>query len=227
MNAPQNHAHPAQPELGGDTALLQECLGSPDGLGTLGLALWARESRPVTDLPSLQSFVERYRDEVLVPIELPAIRTAFLHTARYEVRELLAVDRQLGTETSLEPFAFASQAVGRGFLRRLRPLRDVRLLRRYEQAVQRGDAHGWHTLVYGAVLAVYYLPLRQGLLGYAHQTIHGFLKTGANRLRLRQREWHSLEGIVHASLPEAVHRLCTAPLRCLPSPSAHEAPQRR
>jgi len=227
MNAPRNQLQLPASELEGDPALLQDCLGAPDGLGTIGLALWSRELQPVKDEPSLRSFVERYRDQVLVPVELPAIRTAFLHACRYEVRELLQVDRELTTQPVLQPFAFASQAVGRGFLRRLRPLRDVRLLRRYEQAVQRGDAHGWHTLVYGVVLAVYSLPLRQGLLGYARQTLSGFLETGGARLHLRERDLRRLEQEAHADLAAQVQRLCSATLRCLPHSPAHEAPQRR
>jgi urease accessory protein UreF len=227
MTAPHNQRQLPTSELEGDPALLQECLGAPDGLGTLGLALWSRELQPVTDGESLRRFIAEYRDRVLVPIELPAIRTAFLHACRYEVRELLAADRALSVQRALQPFAFASQAVGRGFLRRLRPLRDVRLLRRYEKAVQQGEAHGWHTLVYGVVLAIYSLPLRQGLLGYARQTLRGFLETGAARLRLREADLRHLEQLTDADLPDHIQGLCAATLRCLPDPSAHDAPQRR
>ncbi len=36
-----------------------------------------------------------------------------------------------------------------------------------------GQAHGWHTLVYGIMLAVYSWPLRQGLMHYARETMGG------------------------------------------------------
>ena len=61
-------------------------------------------------------------------------------------------------------------------------MRDQRVVQRYLQAVEGGQANGWHTLVYGLTLAVYSLPLRQGLLGYAHQTTRGFIYSAARML---------------------------------------------
>ena len=58
------------------------------------------------------------------------------------------------------------------------PLRDERVVQRYLAAVESGEAHGWHTLVYGLTLVVYSLPLRQGLLGYAHQNHARFHSRG-------------------------------------------------
>jgi urease accessory protein UreF len=57
-------------------------------------------------------------------------------------------------------------------------------VQRYLAAVESGQAHGWHTLVYGMTLVLYSLPLRQGLLGYAHQTTRGFIHAAA-----RARGW--------------------------------------
>ena len=226
MTTPWHQSLPVEPELEGDPALLQECLGSPGGLGTLGPAVWSAKPQPVTDAGSLQRLVERYRESVLLPLELPAIRGAFLHASRYEVRELIQLDRELSRQSKLLEFAFASQAVGRAFLRRLRPLRDVRLLRRYEQAVHEGKADGWHTLVYGTVLSVYSLPLRQGLLGYARQTLNGFLEAGAGHLQLTVRELRQLQDSVLTPLPQRLQDLGTASLRCLP-PRPHGASEPR
>jgi hypothetical protein len=53
-------------------------------------------------------------------------------------------------------------------------LRDERLVQRYLSAVEFGQANGWHTVVYGITLAMYSLPLRQGLLHYAQQTLGAF-----------------------------------------------------
>ncbi len=58
--------------------------------------------------------------------------------------------------------------------------------KRYLAAVESGEAHGWHTLVYGLTLAVYSLPLRQGLLGYAQQTTRGFIQAAARSLELSE-----------------------------------------
>jgi urease accessory protein UreF len=216
MNLPfdQPFAMPAEPA--GAPALLQDCLGSPDGLGTLGLAVWSGQTPPVTDTAGLERLVAGYCGSLLLPVELPAIRRAFFHAAQFQVRELLEFDQELARDPALANFAFASKAVGRGYLRRLRPLRDVRLLRRYEQAVQAGTAAGWHTLVYGVVLSVYSLPLRQGLLSYARQTVIGFLQAGSSRLQLRMSDQQELQDRLLAPLPDAVQAMCTAGIRILP-----------
>jgi urease accessory protein UreF len=216
MNLPFDQPFAMPTEPAGDPALLRECLGSPDGLGTLGLAVWSAGTHPVTNAADLERFVARYSGSMLLPLELPAIQRAHRHAAGYQVRELLEFDRDLAQEPALADFAFASQAVGRGYLRRLRPLRDVRLLRRYERAVQDGTAAGWHTLVYGAVLSVYSLPLRQGLLSYALQTVNGFIEAGSSRLQLRVSDQRRLQERLLAPLPDAVQAVCTAGIRVLP-----------
>jgi len=83
---------------------------------------------------------------------------------------LILLDLLLAGEPQLQDFAAPSRRVGQSQLQKLRPLRDQRMVQRYLQAVDGGQANAWHTLVYGLTLAVYSLPLRQGLLGYAHQT---------------------------------------------------------
>jgi len=203
----------------GDPALLAECLGSPDGLGSLGPAVWSARQQPVEDLASLRAALEQYCSGTLVAVELPVIRRAFHHASRYELREMLELDRSLAAETALSDFAFASQAVGRAFLHRLRPLRDLRLVRRYELAVQTGQAHGWHTIVYGLVLSIYSIPLRQGLVSYARQTLHGFVEAGGSRLRLPVSDLRALADELLTPIPPVVHRLLEPGIRCLPDRS--------
>jgi urease accessory protein UreF len=81
------------------------------------------------------------------------------------------------------------------------------MVQRYLRAVEAGTARGWHTLVYGLTLAVYSLPLRQGLLGYAHQTTRGFIYSAARPLRLSERECRRLFDDLCADLPAAVEAL--------------------
>jgi len=120
----------------------------------------------------------------MVPVEMPAIRLAFDHAGRHEVREILELDLRLRSEARLERFADASRAVGRAQLWRLLPMRDQRLIRRYWQALEAGRAHGWHMLVYGVVLSVFSFPLRQGLLSYGRQTLTAFVHSAAQSLHL-------------------------------------------
>lgn len=160
----------------------------------------------VVDGASLRTFLETYRLHVMTPIELPAVRDAYLHTGRYEVRELIALDAALGQAAPLARFAEASRAAGRSQLRRFLPMRDQRLVRRYWHAIELGEAYGCHAVVFGVAMSLFSLPLRQGLLHYAHQTLRGFLLTGARRLALAEVDITRLLVEVAASLPADVNR---------------------
>ena len=203
----------------GDWHPLAEQLGSAEGLVTLGSVSASLHLAPVHSLPSLRQFLRDYQSQVLLPFELPAIQGAYEHASRHEVRELVALDNRLAGEPILQAFTSASRRVGQSQLRKLRPLRDQRVVQRYLQAVESGEAEGWHTLVYGLTMAVYSLPLRQGLLGYAQQTTRGFIYSAARMLQLSEHECRSLFDTLCAGLPEAVEELLaqTATLRAGPS----------
>jgi urease accessory protein UreF len=191
----------------GDWHPLVEQLGSTDGLVALSEVSACLQISPVQDLPSLRRFLRDYQKQVLLPIELPAIQRAFDYTCRREIRELVGFDRQMSEEPALKPFAEASRRVGQCELRKLRPLRDERIVRRYLEAVEQGEANAWHTLVYGLTLALYSMPLRQGLLGYGFQTTRGFIHSAARSLKLSERNCRGLLAELCASLPQPVEAL--------------------
>jgi urease accessory protein UreF len=195
----------------GDWHPLAEQLGSTDGLVTLGSVSASLRLVPLHDLPSLRHFLRNYQSQLLLPLELPAIQCAHGHAARHEVRELVAFDQSLAEQPILSDFAAASRRVGQSQLSKLRPLRDQRVVQRYLHAVESGEAHGWHTLVYGLTLAVYSLPLRQGLLGYAHQTTRGFIYSAARMLRLSEHQCRDLFDSLSADLPQAVEAMLPQP----------------
>jgi urease accessory protein UreF len=192
-------------ELFGDLTPLLEQIGSPDGLATLAGA-WdplAAGSAKIGTATALRSFLDEYQTRVLQPVELPAIRRAFAHAERNELRELIAFD-QSATEAVLKNFASASRMVGLAQLQRLRPLRDQRLVQRYLTAVEGGAANGWHTVVYGLLLAVYSLPLRPGLIGYAQRTTRGFVQSAARSFEVSEEESESLVAEYSNSILAAV-----------------------
>ena len=191
----------------GDWHPLAEQLGSANGLVTLGSVSSLLKLPPVRNRGSLERFLRGYQADILLPFELPAIQAAQGCTAGNELRELVALDRELACQALLKPFASASRRIGQAQLQKLRPLRDSRMVQRYLNAVESGQAHGWHTLVYGLTLEVYSLPSRQGLLGYAHQTTRGFIYSAARPLRLSERECRSIFDALAAPLPEAVESL--------------------
>jgi urease accessory protein UreF len=191
----------------GDWHPLAEQLGSTHGLASLSVVSACLRLAPVRDVASLRRFLGDYQKHILLPVELPAIQRAFDHTCRHEVRELIAFDRQLAEEPVVRPFAEASRRVGQCELQKLRPLRDERIVKRYLAAVAGGEAHAWHTLVYGLTLALYSMPLRQGLLGYGFQTSRGFIYAAAKPLRLSEHDCRALLGELCQPLPAAVESL--------------------
>jgi urease accessory protein UreF len=202
-----------QPALGepaewlGDYHPLVEQLGSTNGLVALSEISTSMQIPPVQNLSTLRTFLQNYQKQILLPHELPAVQRAFDHASRSELRELCEFDRQLADEPGLKPFADASRRVGQTELLKLRPLRDERIVRRYLAAVEAHEANAWHTLVYGLTLALYSMPLRQGLLGYGFQTTRGFIHAAAKPLRLSEKECRATLEELCANLPGAVENL--------------------
>lgn len=186
---------------------LAEQLGSADSLLALGCVSRWLALPPVSSAGSLKDFLLEYHNKILVPFDLPAIRAAFEHSCRNELRELVAFDIELSQERLLQTLSKASRRVGKAQLQKLRPLRDQRFVQRYLQAVEGDQANGWHTLVYGMTLWLYSLPLRQGLLAYAHQTTRGFIYSAAGFLRLSEHDCRALFNDTCTALPEAVESL--------------------
>jgi urease accessory protein UreF len=189
-------------ELVGDAHPLLEQLGSAEDLAMTGSVTAAIQFRRVSDLPSLRHFLDEYREQVLVPVELPVIISAFGLAARGELRELLALDERLARDSVIRPFALSSCRVGQRQLSKLRPMRDQRLVQRYLAAIEAGTARGWHTLVYGVSLAMFSLPLRQGLQNYIEQTTRGFIGSAAKSLQLTESDCDALH------MEQATHIPC-------------------
>lgn len=196
-----NQPQPETTELLGDWHPLVQQLGSSEGMVTLSTASHSLQLRNVTDVASLLRFLETYQSHILIPYELPAIQRAFRHASRNETRELIAYDNEISREPTLQPFTAASQRVGQAQLKRFRPLRDVRLVQRYLRAVDSGLAHGWHTLVYGVTLAIYSLPILQGLGSYERQTLLGFIHAVSHSLRLSENDCRALLDDLAPALP--------------------------
>jgi urease accessory protein UreF len=188
----------------GDAHPLVEQLGTADGLASVHGLADSLAARPITTLPALRSFLHTYHERILLPQELPAIQTAFERVSRNEIRELIAFDQHLSHEPALRDFTSASRRVGLAQLQKLRPLRDERGAQRYLAAAEAGQAHGWHTLVYGMTLVLYSLPLRQGLLGYAQQTTRGFIHAAACSLSFSEADCRELFVELCAPLPGVV-----------------------
>ncbi len=201
MNTDMNNVLSSPAELLGDAHPLLEQLGSPEELAAVSALPAPLAFARITDVPALRRFLDTYRAQILVPLELPAIIAAHGHASRGEVRELIALDTQLAHEPMLRPFALASGRVGQRQLSKLRPMRDQRVVQRYLAALADGQARGWHTLVYGLSLAMFSLPLRQGLQHYAEQTMRGFLTGAARPLHLSEIESDALLAECFSTIP--------------------------
>jgi urease accessory protein UreF len=194
--------------LGDFSALLQQV-----GIGGILPACdspLAPHSTHLTGLPALQEFLDTYLTQILLPLELPAIAEACGRVRRGELRELIALDRQLAEEKRLAPFALASRKIGAIQLQRMKPLRDERTVQRYLCAVESGRAGGWHTLVYGLTLAVYSIPLRQGLLHYGRETLSALAHAAAGAGKFFDPVCQEMLETLLSRLPEAVERTIPA-----------------
>jgi urease accessory protein len=203
--APEANAARSQAEnlLGDWRALLQQ-VGSPEFSANSGVPFWATA---LETIPDLNHFLEDYLNRVLLPCELPAIVDAYGYARRGEWRELLAQDSRLTEGMQPTPFAEPSQRMGRLQLARLRPLRDERTVQRYLGAVESGQAHGWHTMVYGVTLAVYSLPLRQGLLHYSQQTLSAFAEAAGRFRNFGELELAEMLSSLLARVPAAIEAI--------------------
>ena len=170
----------------GDLAGLTEQIGidgaklaSGDGLD--GEAL---EHGSVVDLKSLRTFLNEYCSRLMVPVELPTIIEASLMVERGEFRELMELDQSLSTKPEMRRFSESSRWIGQCHARTMRGMKDHRTVWRYCDAIRAKKAFGWHTVVYGVVLAAFSIPIRQGIVNYCEQIIHGFTDSAALRLDL-------------------------------------------
>jgi urease accessory protein UreF len=196
--------------LGEFSALLRQ-IGSPGLDACAQGTIWAA----ATDSPSaFNQFLEDYLAQQLLPRELPAIVAACGHARRGELRELLAQDLRLAAPLLPTPFAAPSRRIGWLQLARLRPLRDERIVQRYLAAVQSGQAHGWHTLVYGMTLAVYSIPLRQGLLYYSQETLSALAAAAGRSKNISESGLAQTLSALFARIPAAVQATLTADGGC-------------
>lgn len=198
---------PCGTELLGEVHPLLQQLGCCDGLVTVADVWEFAAGQQVRDGDSLRRFLDGYQQEILLRYELPAIFRGARHAQRNQFRELLALDAEIARWEVPSQFVSASRRVGQGNLQRLRPLRDQRLVKRYLQAVDRKQAHGWHTIVYGITLTVYSLPVRQGLIGYARQTLDGFVRAMARPLHLTAQDCRQLLEELSQAVPPRVENV--------------------
>lgn len=199
--------------LAGDLSLFTLALGSPLANDDQALAGGFMRSHRVNSLPALRTFLDDYQQRILAPLEFPAIAEASGRARRGEVRELIELDQRIAHEPLLKEFAVASAALGRSHLRKLQPMRGNRFVQRYIDAVKSGEAHGWHQLVYGVILGVYSLPLRQGMIRYGCLTVEGLVRATSATLKLSEQtrnavieEFHSCQPVlVEANLKASGH----------------------
>jgi hypothetical protein len=206
MKASQKSGFPASGSLlEGDASLLLRQMAADEALPELGGAASAFRGRNLKTIEDLRRHSLEYQTQVLHPIELPAVIRAWQFASHGGARELSLLDNELSSHPALHELAVASQRVGRIHLKRLRPLRDHRVVQRYLAAIERGESTGWHMIVYGLILSVYSIPLRQGLIHYGCASIRGLLLgAGSNTCQGTEAALTGLEREGSLSLPGAV-----------------------
>ena len=178
-------------------------MGAPDLLGLVS----PEAGNQLQSGAALQTFVSEYLGNVLEHEEWPLICKAYELASRGETRELIDLDGECATRYAKHPGASASIRVGQRQLSKLRPMRDNRLVQRYLAAIAAGEASGWHAIVYGVTLAMFQLPLRQGLVHYAVQTLKGFVGPLRATTQLTEAHKETVLAEAEAALPMFLQRV--------------------
>jgi len=142
----------------------------------------------VRDMRGLRLFLDRYERDILRPIELPAVLSAYWFANRGQFRELLELDAELSADASLMPFAAASLAVGREHLRLLKPMYDQRMVQRFRKCEVAGEARGWNPIVFGIFLSIHSVPVREGMVQFGTQLWSGFINSAQKSCHLPDAE---------------------------------------
>ncbi len=181
-------------------------LAAVRGMYPLSAALAAAGVPALANRTDAALFLQRYVERVC-PAEIAVTQQAFTHTAANHLRELIALDQSLSQVTKLRELVATSAQAGRLQLEHLRPLRDQRLVQRYWDAVESGMAKGHHWVVYGLTLALYSVPLRQGLLDFGRATLRDLAAQSAQQLALPEAELAAAQDAALERLPEMVETL--------------------
>ncbi|MBC8243374.1 MAG: hypothetical protein H8E20_03175 [Verrucomicrobia bacterium] len=155
----------------------------------------------VGDLRGLRLFLDRYEQEILRPVELPAVLSAYWFANRGQFRELLQLDAGLSANAALMPFADASLSVGREQLRLLKPMYDQRMVQRFRKCVVAGEARGWSPVVFGIFLSIHSVPVREGLVQFGTRLWSGLVNGARESRRLPEGECTELLGEYLDRLP--------------------------
>ena len=168
----------------------------------LGIPENPRNWLPMTRELSAGKVLAELREGLIQNTEWPAILQAAELTRRGYHRELLQLDQRFGRDLS-PALAKASCCVGRHQLARLRALRDQKIIQRYLDAIEIGQARGWNPIVYGVVLAVFGIPLRQGLIHYATALLQNY----AEQIAVNPTEAQRLLDESVLMLPESANQM--------------------
>ena len=213
-------APPALEELAGAASPLLARLGGAGAPADFAAATALLGAGQVRGAAGLEELLAAYRERLLFAVELPVIAGAAGHAAAGHARELAALDAAAARRFPAGPFLAASRAVGREQLRRLRPLRDVRVAARFLQEVDREASPGLHVSVCGLLLSAFSLPLRQGLLHYAQAAHGGLVRAGVAALGLNGEATARLDAPLAPALAAHLARLLPPPawLGAAPAP---------
>src|SRR4051812_5347809 len=85
----------------GDCHPLIDQVGAADGLTALESLSRALSAGPVRDAVALEAFLQSYHAQILIPIEMPAVESAYHYASRNAFRELVALDQEISRQQPL------------------------------------------------------------------------------------------------------------------------------
>ena len=205
-------------EFGGSLNGLLRQLGSAWSLVAFEAATEAGRVGAAASREDLALRLAAFQQTILRDHELPAIHRAAHHACHNETRELVSLAQSLRPAVPAAMIE-ASLRVGRAQLLRLRPLRDQRVVQRFLDAVESGQAQPWHPVVFGLTLAVFSLPVLQGMMVYERQSLAGFLEAASRPLALLETDRRALLDTLPSAAASFAGELHAMISRSAPAPA--------
>src|SRR5438067_194474 len=159
----------------------------------------------VRDEASLRKFLLAQIVPALRALELPYLRFAFDAAIVHDLRQLCAIDGEIGAWKLARETREASAQLGVRRLKALRVICESPLLAAFERCVECGEARGHHIVVCALQAAVENVPLSAALTAYFYQTLAAICAAALKLIRIGQEGCQRVLRDCLNNAPQSIH----------------------
>ena len=132
----------------------------------------------------MRDWLHSFQSTILIPIELPAILSAYRFASRNDIQGLIELDQSLGQIAAFANFHEASRRTGQKQSKILTGYRAThKIADRFLSAVAKGTTDGCHTTYCGLSIFVKGLDILDALERYEKTVLVAFAKILSRRLK--------------------------------------------